>query len=110
MPRERLEERLYQPIVKKLKAIYDCWYLDASILYGGKPSGKYGPRTNLSTVEIKNLHLEITADGEFSEELKLKKVNYYMFEKLFAEQLHPDILGYVIKNVKKPSPLETIAF
>jgi hypothetical protein len=33
-----------------------------------------------------------------------------MFKQLFAEHLHPDILGYVIKNtVKKPSFLETIA-
>lgn len=59
---------------------------------------------------IRNPHLEITAHGEFSEELKLRKFNYYMFEQLFAEQLHPDILGYVIKNGdNKPSLLETIA-
>jgi hypothetical protein len=33
-----------------------------------------------------------------------------MFEQLFAEQLHPDILGYVVKNpVKNPNSLETIA-
>ena len=109
MPRERLEEKLYQPIVDRLKHTYDYWYLDESVLVGGKPTDKYRPQTRPSTTEIENPHLEITAHGEFSEELKLKNFNYYMFEQLFAEQLQPDILGYVIKNAKKPSIIETIA-
>jgi hypothetical protein len=109
MPRQKLEEKLYAPIVENLKFIYDYWYLDKSQVYAGKPDDNYRPQYNLTTA-IKNPHLEITAHGEFSEELKLKKFDYYMFEQLFAEHLHPDILGYVTKNTgKKPSSLETIA-
>jgi len=109
MPRECLEEKLYAPIVETLESIYDYWYVDRSTIYGGKPSDKERLQYNLIT-EIKNPHLEITTHGEFSEELKLHKFNYYMFEQLYAEELQPDILGYVIKNLdKKYSPLETIA-
>jgi hypothetical protein len=109
MPRQKLEEKLYAPIVDTLKSIYDYWYLDTSQVYAGKPNDDYRPQYNLTTA-IRNPHLEITAHGEFSEELKLRKFDYYMFEQLFAEHLHPDILGYVIKDAaKKPNSLETIA-
>ena len=109
MPRQRLEEKLYVPIVQNLKSIYDYWYLDRSQVYAGKPDDNYRPQYNLTSA-ITNPHLEITAHGEFSEELKLKKFDYYMFEQLFAEHLQPDILGYVIRNTaKKPSSPETIA-
>jgi hypothetical protein len=109
MPREKLEERLYSPVVQALKTMFDYWYCDQSQHYGGKLGDKYRPQSS-PIGEIRNPHLEITAHGEFSEELKLKNFNSYMFEKLFAEQLHPDILGYVIKNTgKKPSSPETIA-
>lgn len=109
MARQKLEEKLYVPIVETLKSIYDYWYLDKSQVYTGKPYDDNRLQYNLTTA-IKNPHLEITAHGEFSEGLKLKKFDYYMFEQLFAEHLHPDILGYVIKNTaKKSSSLETIA-
>jgi hypothetical protein len=109
MPRQELEERLYAPIVENLKSIYNYWYLDKSQVYAGKPDDDYRPQYNLTTA-ITNPHLEITAHGEFSEDLKLKRFDYYMFAQLFAEHLHPDILGYVIKNVaKRLGSFETIA-
>jgi hypothetical protein len=95
MARHRLEEKLYEPIVETLKSIYDYWYLERSQIYSGKPNDDNRLQYNLITTEIKNPHLEITAHGEFSEELELKKFDYYMFKQLFAEHLHPDILGYV---------------
>lgn len=89
--------------------MFDIWYCEQSQHYGGKLGDKYRPQSHPIS-EIENPHLEITAHGEFSEELKLRKFNYYMFEQLFAEQLQPDILGYVIKSTgKKQSPIETIA-
>jgi hypothetical protein len=109
MPRQKLEEKLYVPIVENLKSVYDYWYLDKSQIYSGKPEDKYRLQYSPKST-IRNPHLEITAHGKFSEELKLKKSDYYMFRQLFAEQLHPDILGYVVKNpVKNPNSFETIA-
>jgi hypothetical protein len=108
MPRQKLEEKLYAPIVETLKAIYDYWYLERSQVYSGKPNDKNRLQYNLTTA-IKNPHLEITAHGEFSEDLKLNNFDYYMFKQLSAEELHPDIMGYVRKNVKKKSsPIEVI--
>jgi len=73
MPRERLEEKLYEPIVEKLKSIFDSWYLERSQIYGGKPSDNYRPQCGL-TGSIENPHLEVTAHGEFSEELNSKNL------------------------------------
>lgn len=103
MLKQTKEEKLYAPVVESLKSIYDYWYLDRSIRYGGKPSDAYRPQSNLSTAEIKNPHLEITAHGKFYEELKRHIFNYYMFEQLAAEDLEPDIMGYVRKNTNKPA-------
>lgn len=108
MPKQKLEEKLYAPIVETLKAIYDYWYLDKSQVYTGKPNDKRRLQYNLTTA-IKNPHLEITAHGEFSEDLKLHNFDYYMFKQLSAEELHPDIMGYFRKNSqKKASPIEVI--
>jgi len=105
LPKKRLEEKLYLPIVQTLKSVFDRWYVEESQVYD-----KRGLQYNLTT-SIRNPYLEVTANGEFSEELKLHKFNYYMFEQLHAEGLQPDILGYVVRKVsdKKSSPLETIA-
>jgi hypothetical protein len=110
MPREKLEEKLYSPTVKALKSMFDSHYCDKSRLYGKPLLGTdYRPQTGLSEAEIDNPHLEITAQGQFSEPLKFKQSDPYLFEQLFAEELRPDILGYVIKSKgKKPSPPETI--
>jgi hypothetical protein len=85
--------------------------LPRSQIYGGKPPDNYRSQAGLciDPIDIKNPHLEITAHGEFSEELKLKKFNYYMFEQLWAEELHPDILGYALIENGKKSISETIA-
>jgi hypothetical protein len=108
MSRQKLEEKLYAPIVETLKKIYDYWYLDRSQVYSGKPNDKNRLQYSPST-EITNPHLEITAHGEFSEDLKLHNFDYYMFKQLSAEELHPDVMGYVRKNTqKKSSPIEVI--
>jgi hypothetical protein len=75
MPMQKTEEKLYAPIVETLKFIYDYWYLDKSQVYTGKPDDNHRLQYNLTTA-IRNPHLEITAHGEFSEELKLKKFDY----------------------------------
>ncbi len=50
---------------------------------------------------ITNPHLEITAQGNFSELLKTH-FDITMFGKLYGEELHPDIMGYVKKKSAKP--------
>jgi hypothetical protein len=104
LPKEEKEKKLYLPILETLKGVFDSFYVAKSTVYDSR-----GLQRNLTTA-IKNPHLEITANGEFSEDLKLHKFNYYMFKKLAAESLQPDIMGYVAKKVsdKKSSPLETI--
>jgi hypothetical protein len=49
------------------------------------------------TSGITNPHLEITAYGKFSELLH-RQFNYPLFQDLKAENLHPDIMGYVFKK------------
>jgi hypothetical protein len=111
MPRDNIEEKLYSPVAQALKSMFDSCYCEHSQLYGEKLRGtNYRPQTGLSEAQIDDPHLWITAHGEFPEELKFGIFDSYLFKQLFAEQLHPDILGYVIKNKgKKPSPPETIA-
>src|SRR5665648_321910 len=104
MPRQEKEKALYLPILETLKCAFDRWYVAESYAYS--PKGY----TRAPLTGITNPHLEITANGEFSETLKFHKFNYYMFQKLPAESLQPDIMGYVAKKVsdKNSSPLETI--
>jgi hypothetical protein len=105
LPKEKKEEQLYLPVLDTLKQVFDRFYVAECQMYDSSSGLQRIPSSF-----IRNPHLEITAHGEFSEELKLRKFNYYMFEKLQAEQLHPDIMGYVVKNPsdKKTSPPETI--
>jgi hypothetical protein len=49
------------------------------------------------TSGITNPHLEITAHGKFSPLLH-SNFDYYLFQNLKAESLHPDIMGYVDKK------------
>jgi hypothetical protein len=101
--------------METLKVIFDTHYVTHGILYK-----KYRVKINLLKSKeiylqnaphgsVTNPHLEITAHKEFSEDLKLHNFNYYMFEQLAAEGLHPDIMGYVIRNAQKKSkPIEVI--
>jgi hypothetical protein len=56
---------------------------------------------------LKNPHLEITARGNFSKVLKTR-FDYYMFGKLYAEKLHPDIMGFVTKKESSKPKLITV--
>ena len=101
MDKETLESRLYEPILENIRNVFDAFYVAESVNH---------PLQRVPTTWLKNPYLEITANGSFSEKLKLHTFNYYMFEKLFAEGLHPDIMGYVSKKVtaKKSSEPEII--
>ncbi|HVP93235.1 MAG TPA: hypothetical protein VMS94_05795 [Acidobacteriota bacterium] len=85
------EEKLYFPLLQKLKEIFDRWYVAESYTYSREGYMK-GP-----TNGITNPHLEITAYGKFSELLHTQ-FDYPLFQDLKAENLHPDIMGYVYKK------------
>jgi len=80
------EELLYAPVLQMLKKVFDARYVDESVMYPLQRA-----------IEIKNPRLEITAHGNMSDELQ-SHFDYFMFKKLFAEKLHPDIMGYVTKK------------
>jgi hypothetical protein len=84
------------PVVKTLKAVFDRWYVAKPVNYPYQ-----------SVIELKNPHLEITAHGNFSELLKTR-FDYYMFGKLYAERLHPDIMGFVKKKEKSEPEMITV--
>jgi hypothetical protein len=101
LPNQRNEAELYSPIVETMKSVFDRWYLEESQVYT-----KQGLQYNLTTA-IKNPHLEVTAKGNFSEILK-SHFDITMFGKLYGEELHPDIMGFVTK--KKTGKPELITF
>lgn len=88
------EKTLYTPILNTLKSMFDRYYVAEPVNY---------PYQHV--IELKNPYLEITAQGDFPEVLKTY-FNYFMFGKLHAEKLHPDIMGFVTK--KKSSKPEMI--
>jgi hypothetical protein len=85
------ETDLYFPLQQKLKEIFDALYVAESYTYT-REGYMRGP-----TIGITNPHLEITAHGKFSELLHTQ-FSYYLFQNLKAENLHPDIMGYVDKK------------
>jgi hypothetical protein len=85
------EEELYYPIMEVLKGIFDRWYVEVSYAYS-----KEGYMRALSS-GITNPHLEVTAHGEFSEKLQ-RVFDYRLFADLYAEELKPDIMGFVSKK------------
>ena len=95
--RETSESRLYFPLYETLKELFDLFYVAESYTIDSKTGRRKAPSNS-----IRNPHLEITANGEVSEFLQ-SKFNYDLFQKLDAERLNPDLLGFV---QKKPSSLE----
>ena len=91
MEKTKKEEHLYFPLLQKLKEIFDRWYVAESYVYTRQGLMR------APTSGITNPHLEITAHGEFSELLH-SNFDYYLFQNLKAESLHPDIMGYVDKK------------
>jgi len=89
--RAREEEKLYFPLLKKLKEIFDRYYVAESSTVS-REGNMMAP-----TSSIINPHLEITAHGKFSESLQTH-FDYPLFQDLKAENLHPDIMGYVYKK------------
>jgi len=91
MARRRIEDKLYWPLLQKLREIFDRWYVAESYAYSREGYMR------APTSSITNPHLEITANGKFSELLHTQ-FDYYLFKSLKAENLHPDIMGYVYKK------------
>jgi len=85
------EEKLYCPLLQSLKEIFDRWYVAESYTYSREGYMR------APTSGITNPHLEITAYGKFSESLHTQ-FDYPLFQDLKAENLHPDIMGYVYKK------------
>jgi len=85
------EKKLYFPLLQKLKEIFDSLYVAESYVYTSDGL------IRAPTTGITNPHLEITANGKFSELLH-SQFDYYLFQTLKAENLHPDIMGYVDKK------------
>jgi hypothetical protein len=92
----RNEKRLYIPVLQTLQSVFDRYYVAKPVNY---------PLQSVPIGWLKNPYLEITAKGGFSERLK-NHFDYHMFGKLYAERLHPDIMGFVTK--KKSSQPEMI--
>jgi len=95
------ENELYFQISETLKSVFDRWYLDESYEYS-KEGYQRAPMGGIT-----NPHLEITAQGNFSEQLKTH-FDITMFGKLYGEELHPDIMGYVAKKKSAKQELITV--
>lgn len=91
MEKAKEEKQLYFPLLQKLKEIFDRSYVAESYAYTREGLMR------APTSGITNPHLEITAHGKFSELLH-SNFDYYLFQNLKAEKLHPDIMGYVDKK------------
>ena len=86
------EPKLYFPLCQKLKEIFDTMYVEDSYTIDRKTGYMRAPAYG-----IKNPCLEITANGKVSDLLQ-SKFSYYLFKKLQAEKLHPDLMGFVKKK------------
>lgn len=95
------ENELYFQISETLKSVFDRWYLEESYAYS-KEGYQRAPMSGIT-----NPHLEITAQGNFSEQLKTH-FDITMFGKLYGEELHPDIMGYVAKKKSDKQELITV--
>ena len=103
---EEKEDKLYFPVVEKLKEIFDRWYVKEPYAYRKIPHTDYWAMAAPSS-GITNPHLEITAKGNFSEELKAY-FDITMFGKLYGEELHPDTMGFVRKKKSDKPDLITV--
>jgi hypothetical protein len=92
-PTKMKEESLYFPILEALRGIFDRFYVAESYAYSREGLMR-APSSGIT-----NPHLEITANGDFSEKLQ-RVFDYRLFAALYAERLKPDIMGFVRK---KPS-------
>ena len=87
------KEELYFPYLQELRGIFDRCYVAESYVYA-KDGRQIAPSDGIT-----NPHLEIMAQGNFSEKLQ-NNFEYYLFKALSAEKFKPDIMGFV---QKKPS-------
>ena len=95
------EEKLYFPLLQTLREFFDSDYVANSYAYS--PEG----RMRAPTRGITNPHLEITAHGKFSEVLH-SEFDYSLFQDLKAENLQPDIMGYVFKKNRSKHEFITV--
>ena len=93
-------------MLEKLKEIFDRWYVKEPYAYRKIPHTDYCAMAAPSS-GITNPHLEITANGNFSEKLKAY-FDITMFGKLYVEELHPDIMGFVRKKKSDKPDLITV--
>ncbi len=93
-------------MLETLKRIFDRWYVEEPYSYRKIPHTNHWAQAGLSD-GITNPYLEITAKGNFPEKLKAH-FNITMFGKLYGEELHPDIMGFVKKKKSDKPELITV--
>ena len=92
MVKNKKESTLYFPICQELKVFFDQNYVSDPYTIDRKTGYLKAP-TNF----IQNPRLEITANGKMSDLLQ-SNFSYFLFRKLQAERLHPDLMGFVKKK------------
>ncbi len=90
--RKRDEEKLYEPIKKALATVFAFHYIEKRKKPMREPICKRNP------------HLEITANGKFSETLK-REFDDKTLNILSTEKLRPDVMGFVQKKSSSPKEL-----
>ena len=85
-----------------MKEIFDRFYVAESYTIDRKTGYQ---RVSLNS--IRNPHLEITAEGKFSDLLK-SHFSYFLFQKLQAERFHPDLMGFVTKKTSSNPEFITV--
>ena len=106
MSKAEKESELYFPILETLKKVFDRWYVAEPYAYA-RQKNRMHDLMRAPTSGITNPHLDITAKGNFSEKLKTH-FDITMFGKLYGEELHPDIMGFVVKKKAGKPELITV--
>lgn len=93
--RKQGERKLYDPIMKALRSIFLFRYAENK------------KKLMVEPIDFRNPHLEITANGKFSETLK-REFDDRTLSILSTERLCPDIMGFVQKESSSPKELITV--
>lgn len=97
---EKKEEKLYEPIVRSLEFMFGK-YVEKDV------EVEKLQRDVLANDSDKNIYLEITANGHFSEMLK-EQLDDRALSIINVEKFSPDIMGFVRKNKTSPKELITV--
>jgi hypothetical protein len=98
---DRKEEKLYEPIASFLKIMFGK-YVEKDVEAENKLQHDV-----LANSLDKNLYLEITANGHFSDWLK-EQLDDRSLSIINVERFSPDIMGYMRKNKSSPKELITV--